>query len=288
MTLAGRVLLVSPGGMLGRAWRALLEERGIEHDLADRGALDLTDRASIGRAVARGHAWVVNCAAWTNVDAAEGAEVQATAVNGTGVGWLAQRCREVGATLVHYSTDYVFSGTASTPYPTDAPHAPLNAYGRSKAAGEKLVLAIGAPHLLVRTSWLYAPWANNFVRAIARLSRERSELAVVNDQRGRPTSAEHLARASLALMERGAQAPALDGVFHVTDGGDCTWFELARVVVAAVNEACTVRPCSTADFPRPARRPQYSVLDLTKTTGQLGAMRPWEDELADVLRALQN
>src|SRR5262249_33707839 len=148
------------------------------------------------------HRYVVNCSAYTNVDGAEKNEAEAFGVNGSGVGNLAERCRQVGATLVHYGTDYVFNGKAKTPYPVDAPHEPVNAYGRSKADGEVRIFESSVKHLLVRTSWLYAPWGGNFVRTIAKHARARPQLLVVADQRGRPTSAEPLALASLRLLEK--------------------------------------------------------------------------------------
>src|SRR5690606_41203248 len=126
--------------------------------------------------------------------------------------------------------------------------------------------------------WLYAPWGKNFVRTIAKLASERPELKVVDDQRGRPTSAEHLARASLALLEGGAR-----GTFHVTDGGECTWFELAREVAAKVAPSCRVVPCTTAEHPRPAKRPAYSVLDLRETEARIGPMPDWRATVASVL-----
>jgi dTDP-4-dehydrorhamnose reductase len=285
--LEGRVLLISPDGMLGRAWKRLLVDEGIEHDEVLYPAFDLTVPSQVERAITGEHAWVVNCSAFTDVDGAEQKEDAARAVNGTGVGNLARRAGEVGAKLVHYSTDYVFNGSAGSPYPVDTPHDPVNAYGRSKAYGERLVIDSGHPHLLVRTSWLYAPWANNFIRTIVRLTRERPELRVVNDQRGRPTSAEPLARASYGLMQAGAAAPGVDGAFHVTDGGECTWYELAKHVVSAVNASCRVLPCTTAEFPRPAKRPAYSVLDLTKAERVLGPMQPWQRNADDVLARLE-
>src|SRR5690606_14409224 len=133
--------------------------------------------------------------------------------------------------------------------------------------------------LLIRTSWLYAPWGKNFVLTIARLAKEKPELRVVHDQRGRPTSAEHLARASLALLEAEAH-----GTFHVTDGGECSWFELAREVARTVAPSCAVHPCTSAEFPRPALRPAYSVLDLSETEARLGPMPDWRANLADALR----
>jgi dTDP-4-dehydrorhamnose reductase len=145
----------------------------------------------------------------------------------------------------------------------------------------------GYPHLLVRTSWLYAPWGKNFIRTMVRLSRQQSELRVVDDQQGRPTSSEPLARATFGLMMAGVAAPGLDGVFHVTDGGECTWFQLAKHVVSQVNASCRVLPCTTAEFPRPAKRPAYSVLDLSKAERVLGPMAPWRRNVDDVLARLE-
>jgi dTDP-4-dehydrorhamnose reductase len=273
----GGVLLVSPDGMLGRAWKELLVARGAPHDELVYPAFDMTKQEQVERAVGAHHRVVVNCAAFTDVDGAEKREAEAHLVNGTAVGYLAERCRQVGATLVHYSTDYVFDGNATAPYRVDAPHDPVNAYGRSKADGERRVFESGVRNLVVRTSWLYAPWANNFVRTIARLSRERPEIRVVNDQRGRPTSSEQLALGTFELLEHGAAAPAQDGVFHVTDGGECTWFEFATRIVATTNPTCRVLPCTTAEFPRPAKRPAYSVLDLEKCERLLGPRPAWTE-----------
>ncbi|MEX1362919.1 MAG: sugar nucleotide-binding protein, partial [Nannocystaceae bacterium] len=227
------VLLLGADGMLGRAWALLLEREGLPHATRVFPAFDLTDRAAVQALPRDGVDVVVNCTGWTDVDGAETDEDGATALNGDGVGWLAEHCAAAGQTLVHYSTDYVFSGDATEPYPVDHPRAPLNAYGRSKAVGEERIEASGVRHLLLRTSWLYAPWGNNFVRTMARLGRQRDSLSVVDDQRGRPTSAEHLAAASLALLRAQVQ-----GTLHVTDGGECTWFELARAVIEQVDPSC--------------------------------------------------
>ncbi len=276
--MSGAILVCGAGGMLGRAWLERLAARGIEGRAADLPALDLADEASIARHVVPGLRAVVNCAAYTDVDGAETNEALATAINGHGVARLVARCDAVGVPLVHYSTDYVFDGRASAPYRTDQACDPLNAYGRSKRVGEEAVLASRGPHLVIRTSWLYAPWGKNFVLTIAKLAGERPELRVVNDQRGRPTSAEHLAQLSLALLERGVQ-----GVFHGTDGGECTWFDFATAIAAAVAPSCRVVPCTSAEFPRPAPRPAYSVLDLSKTEALLGPMPDWRENLASVL-----
>ncbi|MEM6989804.1 MAG: dTDP-4-dehydrorhamnose reductase [Myxococcota bacterium] len=277
-----RVLLVSPDGMLGRAWSEHLAAKGIECVGVRYPEFDVTDAARRSAVDFTKFDAVVNCSGYTDVDGAEADEAAATAVNGDGVGGLASQCREAGATLVHYSTDYVFDGTARTPYPIDHPRAPVNAYGRSKAAGEMQIEAVGGTHLIIRTSWLYAPWGGNFVKTMARLAAERDTLRVVDDQHGRPTSAEHLAAVSLQLLQHGASGP-----MHVTDGGQCSWYELAAAVAAAVNPACTVEPCTSAEFVRPATRPPYSVLDLTATEAIVGPMPPWQDNVADVLPRIE-
>lgn len=264
--------------MLGRAVVAALATRGAEHAVAGRERVDLTRAETFATGIPAGTAAVINCTGWTNVDAAEAQEAEATLINGSAVGELAERCKQVGAVLVHYSTDYVFSGDATEPYTVGEPRAPLNAYGRSKAVGEVLLEQSGAQHLLIRTSWVYAPWGKNFVRTILGAARKRPNLRVVNDQLGRPSSAEQLADTSLELLGAGAR-----GTFHGSDGGQCTWFELARAVVAEAGLPCQVDPCSSAEYPSPARRPSYSVLDLSRTEALIGPRLPWQKSLALVV-----
>lgn len=280
--MSRNVLVIGADGMLGTAWLRLLAAQGVAHDARIFPAFDITSAAHVDALPLDASTVVVNCAAWTDVDAAELHEHDATLVNGVAVGRLAQRCAATGAMLVHYSTDYVFDGEASTPYLVDEIQRPLAAYGRSKAAGERALWAHGPRSLIVRTSWLYAPWGKNFVRTIAKLAREKSELKVVHDQRGRPTSAEPLAAATWQLVQRDTT-----GIVHVTDGDECTWFELASAIAAAVAPSCVVHPCTTAEFPRPARRPAYSVLDLSRTEALLGATPSWRERLADVLARLE-
>ena len=214
----------------------------------------------------------------TDVDGAETDESTATLINGHAVGALAARCREIGATLVQYSTDYVFNGRASEPYPVDCFRDPVNAYGRSKAVGEELLEQSGADFLLIRTSWLYAAHGKNFVRTIARACLERPSLRVVNDQRGRPTSADQLVNITERLLAAGKR-----GVFHGCDDGECTWFEFAQSIVNRINPECQVEPCKSDEFPRPAARPAYSVLDLSKTTAAIGPITQWRDALGETL-----
>jgi len=274
------VLLLGPRGMLGRAFAALFDASGTPWHGADRDELDIADPDAVDRVVTPRFPTVINCAAFTDVDGAEAAEAEARRVNADAVAQLARRCGETGGCLVHFSTDYVFDGQARRPVPVAAPRSPLGAYGRTKAEGERYLEAAGIPHLLVRTSWLYAPWGKNFVRTMARLTRERPELRVVADQRGRPTEARHLARTTWALRRAGAQ-----GAFHVTDGGETTWLDLARFVAGEVRAACTIHPCTTAEWNAPAPRPTYSVLDLSRTEAFLGqAMPPWPDAVRAALR----
>jgi len=277
------ILLIAPEGMLGTAWCKLLEAKDIPYRTAALPEFDITDPNSIKKFVTPDIGVVINCCAYTNVDAAEESEAMATLVNGTGVGYLAEACCQADAMLVHYSTDYVFNGTASEPYKTDESIHPCNAYGRSKADGEREIREHGCEHLIVRTSWLYAPWANNFVITIAKLAKERESLQVVNDQHGRPTSAQHLAATSLKLIEEGAR-----GTYHVTDGGQCTWYDFAKAIAGQANPACTIEPCGSEQYPRPAVRPAYSVLDLETTEAVVGEMPHWRTNLTSVLQQLSH
>jgi dTDP-4-dehydrorhamnose reductase len=281
--LTGPILVLGGAtGMLGRAVTAALVARGLQHDVVERDRFDLCREETITSGIPSGVRAVINCTGWTNVDLAETQEEEATLINGLGVGKLAERCEQVGAVLVHYSTDYVFAGQATEPYAVDQPRAPLNAYGRSKAVGEELVERSGAEHVLIRTSWVYAPWGKNFVRTIVGAAQKRPSLRVVNDQRGRPSSAEQLAETSLRLLDAGGR-----GTFHASDAGECTWFELARAAIARAGLSCQVEPCSSAEYPSPARRPSYSVLDLSRTEALIGPLVPWEDSLARVIPRLE-
>ena len=275
-------VIVGARGMLGRAWNELLAREGrpsVQLDLPD---FDLTQRAQVEQVVRDDTTAVLNCAAYTDVDKAEQDEATATKLNGTAVALLAEVCAKRSVPLVHYSTDYVFAGDASEPYRVDQPHAPLNAYGRSKAVGEAAIWRAAGPHLVLRTSWLYAPWANNFVRTMFKLTRDKDSLRVVNDQRGRPTSAEHLARTTLALLDKRAR-----GTLHVTDGGACTWFEFASEIGRIAGHKARVEPCTSSEFVRPAKRPAYSVLDLEPTEKLVGPMPDWHVNLADVMARLE-
>jgi dTDP-4-dehydrorhamnose reductase len=234
--------VVGAGGMLGHAMDA---------DLAlTRAELDVTDAGAVRDAIGPGDT-VINCAAWTDVDGAEDHEEEALRVNRDG----ARNVAEAAGRVVYVSTDYVFDGEKREPYrPTDRPN-PLSAYGRTKLAGERATAEANPRHHIVRTSWLYGPGGGNFVETVLRLGAERDVLRVVDDQVGRPTFTGHLGP---ALLEVAASEDY--GIHHRAGGGQCTWFEFAREIVARAGLSCRVERCTTAEFPRPAPRPAYSVL----------------------------
>jgi dTDP-4-dehydrorhamnose reductase len=270
---AMRLLVTGAAGMLGRDVVAAAGDAGHEALALARADLDITDAAAVRAAVLAAHPdAVINCAAWTDVDGAETAEAQATAVNGAGAGHVAAAAAEAGALLVHVSSDYVFDGNASEPYREDAPTGPQGAYGRSKLAGEQAIAAAGGRSAIVRTAWLFGPHGKNFVDTMRRLGAEREEIAVVDDQVGCPTYTGHLAPALIAVAERG-----LTGVLHIAGGGRCSWFDLAQATFEETGLACRVRPQSTADTGRPAPRPAFSVLESTRRDAP--ALPAWRDGL---------
>ncbi len=242
-------------GMLATDLIAALAARGVVPEVTDRDDLDITNPAQVARGFANTDI-VVNCAAFTAVDAAEENEALAYAINATGPKVIANACFEMGIRLIHISTDYVFAGDATSPYPEDAPLDPQGAYGRTKAAGERAVGASGADALIVRTAYLYGRGGPCFPRTIAKAGRDRGALQVVDDQVGQPTWTRDLADLIIRLVE--ADAPA--GIYHGTSTGQASWYEFAREVVAADGQGDIVTPCSSSEYKRPAPRPAYSVL----------------------------
>jgi dTDP-4-dehydrorhamnose reductase len=269
--------------MLGRELSRVFDPEQVVA-LAGRGELDITDAKAVSSAVGRLRPQIViNAAAWTDVDGAEAEPAEADRVNRAGPAHLADACRDIGALLVHYSTDYVFDGRARVPYRVDDAPNPINVYGRTKLAGEREVMANGCRCLLIRTSWLFAAQGHNFVRTILDLARRRSTLEVVDDQSGRPTYAPDLARMTRALLLRRAV-----GTWHATNDGTATWYELARAIVDAAGLDCEILPCSTESSPRPARRPAFSVLDLSATAALMGRPRHWKEAVTACVRQLVN
>lgn len=278
-----RFLVVGSKGMLGRAWLELLSAAGHQVVGRDLPELDILSPSLIDGAVVESRPdAIINCAAWTDVDGAEAKEDLARRVNVEGVVNLTQPCEAMGIKLIHYSTDYVFNGVGTRPYRVDDDTGPTNAYGRTKLEGERALARSSCDWLCVRTSWLYAPWGKNFVRTIDSLAKQKPSLRVVRDQVGRPTSAEHLARVTLGLIERDVR-----GMAHVTDGGECSWYDFAREIVRLGGSSCRIDACTSEEYPRPAKRPAYSVLDLSRTESVVGPMTPWQQNLAVVMQRLE-
>ncbi|MEU5695393.1 dTDP-4-dehydrorhamnose reductase [Actinosynnema sp. NPDC020468] len=253
--------------------------------------LDLTDAGAVADAVASFadtardsglRPVVVNAAAYTAVDQAETDEDRAFAVNAEGPGLLAARCAEHDVPLLHVSTDYVFPGDGTRPYEPGDPTGPRSAYGRTKLAGEERVLAAGERSWVVRTAWVYGASGGNFVKTIARLAGERETLSVVDDQVGSPTWSLDLAHGLVALAGVVAGGGHPERVLHATGGGETTWCGFARAIFAELGlDPERVRPCGTADFPRPAPRPAYSVLSgAAWARAGLTPLRDWREALA--------
>jgi len=276
------VALVGAGGMLGSMVR---KKMGPSHrieplDLPD---FDLTDREAVLRVLTVLRPQVIlNCSGFTDVDGCESREEEATLVNGLGPGYLAEAALEAGATLVHLSTDYVFDGRKEEPYLEDDAPNPLSAYGRSKLRGEMEIIRSGLKrHFIVRTSWLFGPEGKNFVRTILRLAGEKDELRIVADQVGCPTFTGDLAEGIRRLLET-----ERFGTYHFSNAGRCSWFDFAGEIVRQARSrgeslrTGKITPIATEDYPLPAKRPAFSVMDTGKYRKTTGADIPlWTDAL---------
>jgi len=288
-----RVLVTGITGQVGGALVARPAPTGIEWLPAGRDRLDLSAPETIAAALAAAAPdAVVNPAAYTAVDAAEGDRETAFRVNRDGPAALATACAERGIPLIHLSTDYVFDGTGTRPYRPDDPVAPLGVYGASKEAGERAIRAAHADHVILRTAWVYAAAGKNFVNTMLRLGAERDELRVVADQHGTPTPAGDIADALVAILVARHGGAAIRGTFHYTAEGETTWHGFAEAVFERAARHWGRRPVlhaiATADYPTPAARPAYSVLDNAALDAALaGAVprRSWRAALDAVLDA---
>jgi len=275
------ILVTGAGGQIGFEVARLLEPHG-DVIAADRAALDLADPDAIVAAV-RGAKprLIVNAGAYTAVDRAESEAELARAVNGRAPGILAEEAKRVGALLVHYSTDYVFDGKRTTPYPEDAPTGPLNVYGQTKLEGERAVVAAGGHSLVFRTSWVYGLRGRNFLLTIRRLAAERDEISIVADQVGVPNWSRALAEATVRIVAAGlASAAERAGLYHLSAAGSASWCEFAQAIVGDAKRPRVV-PITTAEYPTPARRPAYGVLATQRFEATFGFGLPdWRETLA--------
>lgn len=283
------VLITGSRGQLGDALRRRMDRfPAYTFTLTDIDELDLCDKKAVLDFVRRGrYAYIINCAAYTAVDRAESDDERCMRINRDAVGHLATAAREVSARLIHISTDYVFDGRATRPYREDDPTSPTSVYGRTKLAGEHVLLeALPTDAVILRTAWLYSEVGNNFVKTMLRLGAERPEIRVVNDQLGSPTYAGDLAEAVLRVLTAPTFHP---GIYHYTDDGVCSWYDFARHILRVAHPTCIVRPIPTADYPTPAARPAYSVLDKTRIRQAYGVSIPrWQDSLDRCLQHLMD
>jgi dTDP-4-dehydrorhamnose reductase len=285
-----KVLITGAGGQLGRALTARVPP-GVTVVALHRAQLDLADPAAIEqRVLAETPAVLINAAAYTAVDAAESARDVAFAVNAAAPAAMARACRAIGARLVHVSTDFVFDGTGSSPRTPQDATAPLNVYGESKLAGERALAEVeGLDWLVLRTAWVYSPWGRNFLLTMLRLMRERGGVRVVADQVGSPTSALSLAD----CVWRAAADRGESGILHFTDAGVASWYDFAQAIaeegasLGLIGDRVKVEPIASREFPSPARRPAYSVLDTQGARARLGIEpRHWRIALREVMKEI--
>lgn len=284
---APTILVTGSKGQLGSE----LKDLSARHTEAvfvfcSREELPITDIAALQRAFELHRPdYFINCAAYTAVDKAETEQEEAFAINATAPGNIATLCAQWGCRLVHVSTDYVFDGTSSTPLQEDAPVKPVNAYGDTKLKGEELVMQNNPQSIIIRTSWVYSSYGKNFVKTMMKLMADRKEISVVADQTGSPTYAADLAEAILQIVFSGQWVP---GIYHYSNEGTITWHQFAEAIRTETGSQCTVHPIPTEQYPTPAKRPAWSVMDKSKIQHTFGlSLRPWKESLKICLQKLQ-
>ncbi len=282
------ILVTGCNGQLGNEIQ-LLEKSHENHKFfnTDVNELDITDAQAIERFVDE-HSidGIINCAAYTAVDRAEENEALCGKLNADAPGWLAAAMGRRGGWMVQVSTDYVFDGTKHTPYVETDGTCPDSVYGRTKLAGEQLVVKNCSRSMIVRTAWLYSTFGNNFVKTMMRLGKEKPELGVIFDQIGTPTYARDLAVAIMTAVDRGI----VPGIYHFSNEGVTSWYDFTKAIhrIAGITD-CHVRPLHTSEYPTPAHRPHYSVLDKTKIKQTYNIEIPhWEESLAECISQLDN
>ena len=283
------ILVTGANGQLGSELRALSKvENRYEFTFVDRADMDLSDKESIEHYFeTRTFDVIINCAAYTAVDRAETEGTLADAVNHRAVETLAHIAKAKGISLMHISTDYVFDGSNFKPYTENEPTNPQGVYGQSKLDGEEAMMAVNPPRsAIIRTSWVYSEFGNNFVKTMLRLGQERDELGVIYDQVGTPTYARDLAEAILYMVPKLA-SPGTE-IFHYSNEGVCSWYDFALAVFEYAGMKCLVRPIETKEYPTPAVRPHYSLLNKGKIKSTFGLKIPyWRDSLRACLNQLK-
>jgi dTDP-4-dehydrorhamnose reductase len=279
-------LVAGASGQLGRCMCDLLETKSIQHLAADRHQLDITDLDAVINVVKEHRpTFILNTAAWTAVDDAEEHEDSALLANAKGPANLAYASSLIGARLIHVSTDYVFDGQANLPYRVDSPTYPMNAYGRTKLAGEKAVLEFGNNNCVVRTAWLYSEYGKNFAKTMSLRALRGDTARVVNDQLGQPTSAHDVAQLILDISQLEQMPP----VVHATNSGEATWFQFAQEIYSQLGgNPALVSPVDTSSFPTAAKRPGYSVLDHSDLDSwSLQPMQNWVSGLSESINRIR-
>jgi dTDP-4-dehydrorhamnose reductase len=280
------ILITGAQGQLGREFQALQTSFSQYHFLfVGRNELQIADEDSVESYFSNNKIEVcVNCAAYTAVDKAEQERELATSVNATAVRYLAKACARYHTQFIHISTDYVFDGTATSPYKPDDKTSPVNFYGQTKLEGELNAIKENENSIIIRTAWVYSSFGNNFVKTMMRLMSERESIGVVNDQRGAPTYAADLANAIMQIIDKNN---FVAGIYHYSNKGDISWYDFAKEIATQINTSCIVNPFSTAQFPTPAARPAYSVLDTDKICSTFGIAIPeWKDSLSSCIKLM--
>lgn len=285
-----KVLVVGGEGQLGSTISELSASCGFaEFRVTRMEELDLSSEKNVKNFMGSvDFDYVVNCAAYTAVDKAETERETARTINALAPGWIARYAKEKGAGIIHISTDYVFGGNANTPLAPDMPTAPSSVYGATKLEGEKLVAEANPRHLIIRTSWLYSRYGNNFVKTMLRLAGEREELSVVYDQVGAPTYADDLAGAILKILEVGSHNDKafIPGIYHYSNLGVCSWYDFARAIFTFAGRNTRVKPILSAEYKTAATRPSFSVLDSSSIRRTYNIEIPyWTDSLKKCLEA---
>ena len=284
-----KILITGANGQLGWELGQLAAAYpAFEFVLVDRNQLDLSFPETFEKIIQTiAPDCIVNTAAYTAVDKSETEKELSYTVNATAVQALASICKNLAIPFITYSTDYVFDGEATQPYTISTKVDPVNYYGSTKAAGETMAMEANEDTIIVRTSWVFSSHGNNFVKTMMRLMKERAQLNIVADQKGRPTYAKDLAIATMQMMEAMNAGKSIKGVYHFANQGETTWFDFAAKIKAIAGLTCEVQPIETKDFPTPAKRPAYSVLDTSKIEHDLAIdIRHWEDALKDCMNHL--